>query len=233
MTLSDITNRISFLGQTDTNKFSNANRLISINAWYNKIHTMILSSQDEWDFDDSNKTDFPILTANVVASQQDYALPTNAIRIKRLEITYDNSTWYKAEPFDISERGLATDTTSISGAFTTSEPKYDLIGRSLLLYPIPTSAITNGLKIWIDRTVSEFSSSDLTTGTVSPGFDSQWHDILVLGCVYDYFMAIGKLSEADRFKREIQELELKLKSYYGSKQRDRVYLFNSAFIDYN
>ena len=86
----------------------------SINTYWNKILTVILKTNDEWDYDDLNKTDFPILTTSTVASQQDYAMPAGALKIKRLEISYDGTNWYKAEPFDVTESGVATDTTSIS-----------------------------------------------------------------------------------------------------------------------
>ena len=40
-----------------------------INQTYHKVVTMILQSQDEWDFDDKNHTDYPILTTDLVVSQ--------------------------------------------------------------------------------------------------------------------------------------------------------------------
>ena len=75
MTIGNISSFITFLTNVDTSVFSNANRLLSINDHLNKIHVSILRSQDEWDYDDKNNSDLPILTADLVANQQYYTLP--------------------------------------------------------------------------------------------------------------------------------------------------------------
>ena len=70
MTIGDISTYITFLTNADVNSFTNAKRLITVNKHYNDVHTLILESQDEWDYDDSAYTDYPILTTNLVANQQ-------------------------------------------------------------------------------------------------------------------------------------------------------------------
>lgn len=234
MNLSDITNRITFFTGVGTTQYTNADRLIAINKAYNDIHTMILQSQDEWDFDDSNKTDFPILQTNLMADQQDYAMPSDTLKVKRAEITYDGTNYYKLEPFDIEERGLATDTNSIAGSFNVTEPKYAISAGSIFLYPIPGENVTNGLKLWIFRTVDEFTSAELTTGTAEPGFDRQFHYMISLQASYDFISKRTKdQGTADRILRDFNTMEQRLKQYYGNKQTDRVYSLRSAFVNYS
>lgn len=193
---------------------------------------MILQSQDEWDYDDSNKTDFPILTTDTVASQQDYGLPTGTLKIKRLEVSYDGTTWKVASPLDINQYGKGTDTTAIATNFTVDSPYYDVLGSSLMLYPIPSSAITKGLKIWIDRTATEFTSGDVTTGTKLPGFDVNFHDLLPLGVAYDWLVA-KQPEKAGNIWAEIQDMEARLKNHYSTKQKARAYNFNPNLEDYS
>ena len=227
MTLADITARITFLTNASTTDYSAANRLISLNKWYNFVHTWILESHDEIDFDDSNKTDLPILTTDLTANTQTVALPSGTCTAKRLEVNYGNK-WYKAEPFDINERGAATDTTSISQNFNVTEPRYDLAGSTIFLYPIPTQNVTGGLRIWINRFVTEFTSSDVSTGTKLPGFDVNFHDILPLGVAFDWAVAKGQTNKADLWA-QIQDYEARLKRHYGKKQEDRIMRLAGAY----
>lgn len=201
-----------------------------LNNWYHKVVTMILSAQDEWDFDDSNHTDFPVLTTNLVASQQDYSIPVSekVLKIKRMEVTYDGTNWYKAEPLDINEVGHATDTTTISSMFSTSKPYYDVQYGSIFLYPIPTSNVTAGLKIWWTREIDEFTTSDTTQ---EPGIDEPFHEMLPLGASFDYCVAKGLAKKNDIFT-VLQDYEKRLKEFYGSKQKDRKYVMKSAYINY-
>lgn len=204
---------------------------------------MILDAMDGWDFDDSNKSDYPIATASLVASQQDYAFPAGLLKVKRVEVNM-NGTWYKAEPIDINQIGTATDTTSIAANFSTSQPYYDVGQTGIKLYPIPPTNVTNGLKIWYVREPSEFTSGEVTTGTKEPGFDEAFHYMLVLGMLYDWYSAKDINAGVTRSKgvivgqqgivnSELQDYETRLRKYYGSKQTDTVFRLSPAFIDYN
>lgn len=182
---------------------------------------MILSSQDEWDYDDSNQTDYPILTASFVNSQQPYTLPSGTLQIKRLEVSYDSSKWYKADPFDIGERDtLASDVNSL-GDFTIVNPKYDVEAGSLFIYPIPTADVTIGLKIWIARGPKEFTLSDLTTGTLTPGFASLFHVMLAFGAATDYCMK-SDLKRGEVFAQQYAVLAEKMKDFYSETVPDRI-----------
>lgn len=230
MTIGDISTYITFLTNADVNSFTNAKRLITINKHYNDVHTLILESQDEWDYDDSAYTDYPILTTNLVANQQSYILPPTTFEIKRLEISYDGTNSVKVSPFDVGERGIATASNAI-GDFSQSEPYYDLQAGALFLYPIPTANVTAGLKIWISRGPFEFTSAELTTGTREPGFDSIFHSILALGPSLDYSIA-NNLPQRESIKREYEEIKVRMKKFYSDKQEDRFTSLKASNLDY-
>ena len=97
---SDVTNdsgliqECEFLTNVGTTGISgNAQRLQDftrlINSRYHQVVTMILHSQNSWDYDDINHTDFPILTTNLVANQPDYSLPASEkiLKLKRRKET--------------------------------------------------------------------------------------------------------------------------------------------------
>jgi len=201
----------------------------NINRWYHRVVSWILEAQDEWDFDDILNSNYPIATTNLVAEQQDYALPAGAgvdndrvLKIQRVEITYDGTNWYKAEPFDIAEKGTAIGTsTDINKDFSQTQPYYDVRYGSIFLYPIPTADVTAGLKIWFLRRITDiFTPSDTTQ---EPSFDEQFHRILSMGSAYDYLLGNGMTDKATLIRSEIENMKLELQRFYGRKQEDRVY----------
>lgn len=202
-----------------------------INARYHQVVTMILRAQDEWDFDDAVKTDYPIYTTSLVADQADYTFPTSLkiLKIKRVEVTYDGGTnWYKAEPLDINEYTKNTTAATISQNFVKTSPFYDIQYNSLFLYPVPTAASTNGLKIWISREITEFATS---ATTAEPGFDEPFHRMLSIGASLDYAVAKG-LSNKNDLAALWADYEARLNEYYGSKQKDREYILKPGYQDY-
>lgn len=213
----------------DSSKLAIFTRLI--NNRYNSYVTLLLQTQDEWDFDDVNHTDTAVITADLVATQQQYTIPIvseRILKIKRLEITYDGTTWRKAEPIDINEIGYATDTTTIAQKFDTTKPFYDLTGTELFLYPIPQSAVTGGLKMWFFRDVDQFTSSDTTQ---EPGFDRAYHEMIAMGASVDWSIMKG-LEVAGDLKQLLIEKEASFVNHYGRKQRDRQLQMKGAFVNY-
>lgn len=190
---------------------------------------MILRSQDDWDFDDSNQTNYPILTNNLVSGQQDYRLPTTSLQLKRVEITYDGTNWFKVTRFDIGTRKEPSASNAISD-FAKSSPYYDVQFGSLFIYPIPDANVSNGIKVWIDRQPTEFTSADLTAGTASPGFDSLFHQLLAYGASYDYALA-KNLTNREALKRAVDEMTVSLQNYYGRKIEDGNLTLGSAYAD--
>lgn len=224
---------IDFICGTNSTSYPLKDKARNMNRWYQRVLDWILESQDEWDFDDANNTDFPIATTDLKADQQDYSLPLadGLLKIKRLEITYDNSNWYKGEPFDINERGKATSTTLIANEFDPTKPYYDIFSNSIFLYPIPDIDVTAGLKVWFARKIENLFTP---TGndTRAPGFDEQFHRLLSLGGSYDWFLKKGNTAKLQLVINDMTKFEIELRSFYGKKQDDRQIVLRSAYLDY-
>ena len=57
-----------------------------INDRYNQVSNKIWKMVGDWEFDDTNQTTLPIATADLVANQQDYELPSSAQKLERVEV---------------------------------------------------------------------------------------------------------------------------------------------------
>lgn len=236
MTLADINTKITQMTSMDTtsNGYPNATRVIDINSWQHKIvSTMIYGSQDESDFDDQRRTSYPIKTTPLVALQRDYSIPVSekVVAIKRVDISWDGgATWKRATPIDSNEiemgMGRSSDTASendLDGLFSKDQPRYDVKYNSIFLYPRPTQADVDAgalLRVEWQTEMQEYTTSDLTTGTIVPGFDSAFHMMLALGPSLDVAIAYNLPNKKD-IASMLQDYEVRLNRVYGMKQKDR------------
>ena len=244
MTIGEISTKITNLTGQDTTNYSNADRLIDINIWLHKVGSIIRDSQDESDFDDLNLSDYPNLNTPLVAGQRDYPIPVSEhmISIKNVSVCYDGTNTVKATPIDASELdiGLAplTKTTTqniIDSYFTRTNPRYDTAYNSVFLYPRAVAAdVTAGGYIFIEwqRDLDPFTSSELTSGTKVPGFDTTYHPILAYGPAYDFLFSHKVYDKADRILPILSDWEARLRREYATKNRDRTYQLKNASVNY-
>ncbi len=235
MVFSDTTNKngliqdVEFwLNVGDTGISGNATLLkivtSNINRWYHKIVASILESQDAWEFDDLNLTDFPVATTPLVASQRDYSLPASlkVLKVKRVDITYDGTTYYRANPIDTGEPSFGLgNNTNTDGNFDKANPRYDLIGNSIWIYPLASATdVANGglIRIEFMREVDEFTSADTTQ---EPGIDEPFHRMLSLGAALDYALT-KNMPIAANLATLISDYEERLKRYYSRKEVDQI-----------
>jgi hypothetical protein len=244
MTIAEINAYVSFRAGTDTTNYTAANRLISTNRWLHKIWTMLLESRDGWDIDDSAQTDYPIATTPLVAGQRDYVFPASLkiLGIKRVDVTYDGTTYYKCTPLDVGELeyGVGNDT-NLDNNFSTGAPVYDMRSNAIFLYPLPTAAqVSAGAKLRIEftREPLEFSSGDVTTGTKEPPIDEPFHMMIALGMIYDWCSAKGGSSKnlsslKVDIEKELLDYETRLRRHYNIKDEDTRISLSAAYVNYN
>jgi len=210
-----------FLTNTNSTSFSDADVDAALNTYYGEVMHEILQAQDGWDFQGE------YATTDLVANQQEYTLPSDIIKIKRAEITFDGTTWRPLTFMDINERGDALDSTTIASDFTTSKPFADLMDESLFLYPIPSSAVTGGLKIWYSKDVT-----DLSAATDSPVFADRYHKILAYGAAKDYFEKYlevpGNDSKQVKARANYNNLLDEMREYYNTRNQDRDYILKTT-----
>ncbi len=170
----------------DTNLLATFTRLL--NEGLNKVVSLILQSDNRWQWDDNNNTDFPIATTNLSTTlgseQQDYSFDVSFLKITRVEILDNTGAWNLLKPIDqadLYDQSL-TDFLKSAGRPT----YYDKIGNSIFLYPKPlATAVTSlaGLKVWFQRPPSYFVAADTTK---VPGINSLFHRLIALYASKDY-----------------------------------------------
>ena len=206
-----------FLTGADTNAFPIAQFARLANRWYYKAVIAAWKAQNDWEFDDTNQTGFPIATTTLVNSQPDYSLPSNALKLKRVEVKNQAGDFSIVQPLDESQVKEALD----EFEETDGLPKFYRVTRnSIILYPAPDNGVSvtlsAGLKIYYLREVDEFTSSDTTQ---EPGIAEPFHRILSLGSAYDFAFAKG-LPNVNTLKLEVEQLLQELKEFYSGRHEN-------------
>lgn len=208
---------IDFICKSNSASFPVADKLRIINKVNYDVTSDILRYQSNWEFDDTNETDYPIATTNLVAGQKDYTLPTTLVKLLRVEVKDAGGNFQRVNQFDESQVDQAL--TSFMG--TDGLPLYYReIGNSIELYPSPDTAsvtLTAGLKCYYQRVIQDFTTAD---ASVEPGFSKQFHAILSYGTAYEYALINLEPGVTDRIKLRLDELREGLKEYYSTRNRE-------------
>lgn len=170
---------------------------------------------DDWDFDDTANTNFPIATTTLVNSQADYSLPTDALEVRRLEVQDINGNWTKLEKIDESEiQGALDEYQDIDGI----PNQYRLTSGQLVLYPAPdTTQVTasEGIKITYNRKVDEF---DASTTTIEVGFGESGDQVVAYE-VAEEWARVFRADRVDGLLNKRSELESNYLAHISSRSK--------------
>lgn len=173
MTPQEIFDQVRYLTKTTSSDgFSNDTDLLRmLNDYYRRqCTTLVALEEDKFGVKSTTTTD-------LVANQESYQLPTDLMRIKRVEITYDGTNWYKVRIQDSGEvQDFALDPTHIANEYTQNQPYADLFGEYLSLRPVPPNSQTNGLKLWYIQLPGLLSNS--SSAVLTP---TEYHGYLAYG----------------------------------------------------
>lgn len=156
---------------TDTGTFPENDKKRLVNLQYEQVQHLILLAMGSWDENQST------VTLDLVANTRAYNFASSYLQVKKVQINFGDGVYVEAEPID--ERNLTTDLTTeaqIQAAFSNNNPKYQLIGDSIKIYSGEISAVSSGIKIWV-----EVYKDTLTNNTDVPKIPSAFHEILSLG----------------------------------------------------
>ena len=213
-TIEDLTN----LGQTTIS--GNTALLKQFTSYINqedrRIWATIFNVSGAWQFDDANQTDIPEAYTDLVSAQAKYSLPTDALTIQRVEAKDSNGNWFVVEPITKEMTNEALD----EFYDTAGQPVYyRLYGSSLELSPAPNYNSTGGLKIYYDRDVFDFTTSDTTK---TPGFASPYHLLLPIKVAILWLtMKQPTTPSLQGLRLEEAKLEADLKDFYSKRFKDK------------
>jgi hypothetical protein len=233
MQFSDTTNKNGILQKCEFYVFGNTDGAITDNSTLKSVFTGlvndaqdsivsdILDSDTRWQWDDTNRTDFPIGMNTLVDGQRDYTLEVDHLKILGVEVKDSTGQYYKLEPIDLQDL-REKNITPTEFYKTNGLPQfYDKIANSIMLYPQPDAGnvtLTNGLKVHFQRGAEYFVAGDTTR---VPGFASIYHKLVPLMASYDYAFSNDMFDKADRIDLLITRTTKKMKNFFSKRDKDR------------
>lgn len=217
---------------TNSTIYSIEKKTRDVNLALDKVFSIIFSSGGKWNFDDSNHTDYPIITTNLVSGQRDYSFTVDEnsnliLEILKVQVMGADGVYRDVTPVD-QQTGTSASTMTDGQNATGTPTQYDKTATGIFLDLIPSYDKANGLRIFISREGSYFIKTDTTK---KPGYAGIYHEYLALRPSYLYSFRNG-LPNSRNLKAEMLEMEVELSKFYGKRERDEEKRFVPAPQDY-
>jgi len=236
MTINEILDLIARNTNTQnstTSSYTTVAKTLDINLALNDYFILANSASGNWrPADDTNQTDYPIVYADIVSSQQDYSFTTDEngnqiLDIYKIRIKDATSglwtTLNQINQNTISDGQLDT---SVSGI----PSDYYLTANGIFLVQKPNFTLTDGLEIWINRSPIYFTAADVATGTKKPGIYWMHHPYLALKPSYLYCLQKG-LPQTNNYRADLEVMETSIKKYYRDRNKDFTPVITSETIN--
>jgi len=205
----------------------NATRLLewtnNVNSAHDDALDIIFPIGGTWQFDDSNHTDYPIIKTNLSSGQRSYPFTSDEngnliLDVYKVMVAGSDGVFREIEPVDQESPQGNTDTTSFFDERNTSgtPTRYNKTANGIFLDPIPNYSYSNGLKMFISREGSYFTTTDTTK---KPGIAGLFHEYYVVNPAFKY-ASIKDLSVTANLYDRKTKLEERIASYYGFRERD-------------
>lgn len=191
-----------------------------VNVAFDDFLNIGFSASGTWQLDDSNHTDYPIISTYLVSGQRDYTFTTDGsgnliLDIYKVLIKQPDGTKVEITPVDVQSEKDNTGFTN--GLNLTGTPTiYEKTGNGIFLDPIPSYNMAGGLELYINREASYFAYTDTTK---KPGVPGTLHKWFYLKPAYEY----ARLKNPELYNKlsiEIALLEKKIGEVFGGRERD-------------
>lgn len=206
--------------RVDSTQWATSKIVNSVNNYLDLVAGYAIGADRRFQWDDTNHTELPIGTTNLVADQSDYSFLTDEqgnriLTLTRIDVQDSSGNWTQLLPIDQFQ---------IEGALdefyeTASQPLYyDKIADNIIrLYPKPATSVTSGLKFYFQRSPSYFTASDTTK---QPGVAPILHRGFVIAAAYDGAITLG-LSNLQALSIEMEKERDRMMEYFLNRNNDQ------------
>lgn len=195
-----------------------------VNLALDEFFSLAIKASGTWQIDDSNHTDYPIITTNLVSGQRDYSFTVDGssnliLDIYKVLVKDSGGTYHEIQPVDQQTKNDNQQNTDsfLDGLNTSGVPsRYDKTANAIFLDPIPNYNSTAGLKVLINREPSYFTVNDTTK---KPGVPGLYHKYFALKPALDYARR-NSLASYNRLEAEVAKMEMAIANNFSRRERD-------------
>ena len=205
MILSELRNQVRYITRTTILDFTDADLDAGLNQDYAEIINLITSISGNYHLmEDKATTDLVAgATAGAIGFAGHYCFPTDLLKPIKVELSYDGTTYKKANFYDMTQ-GVEND----MEAGTTTAPVVRFSRSQLVIRPLPDTTITDGIVIWYEQ-----RQGDLVDATDEPKFEKNFHQLLILKSALRYAMRFPEKYN-DLWDKKVYGLTKDLEKHY-------------------
>lgn len=195
-----------------------------LNHAFDEVLPIVFQSDAKWQYDDPNHTDHPIATLDLASGQPDYSFISDEdgnsiLELRSIFVKDPQGIWQKLTPIDADSDPNTSQVFAQNSTNTGTPTRYDKIGTTIWLDPMPNYSSTGGVRGVFSRSQSYFVSGDTTK---TPGIPSPFHRLLPLIASRDY-VAVHKTDNPqllNTINGVIAELKRNLATHFSKRSRD-------------
>lgn len=204
MTLTKLRSKIRYLlGEVSTDNYSNTNIDRAINDYYSKAVSAALQNSGSWEVQGE------VSTANLVADQQEYVLPGDLLNLKRIEADFNNDNEWDTLP--VKDMRNIYSPLSDNDTSTTSD-YVRVFDNSLFLENPAESNVTNGLKIYYSKEITDLSGT--SDDTILP---DHCNNYIIHGACLDYCIRTTDTEGINLYRQLLKEDYKNIEKHYSEK----------------
>lgn len=195
----------------DSTKYPLMDVVADINLAKDKFFAIAIQASGVWQLDDSNQTDYPIITTGLISGRRDYSFTQDSsgnliLDIYRVMAANPNGVFYDLYETDQQTRGMAIG--MVDGQNIIGQPsRYDKTANGIFLDSPSNYSLTPGLKLFINREALRFSVPTVNVAdNTKSGFMGTLDEYFVLRPSYFYALRKG-LQNASALGAEVLKYE--------------------------
>lgn len=177
-----------------------------LNYAYMEVYTTVVEVYEDY-YQDTYEFD-------LVDGTNEYDLPSDFFKLKRLELKYDSSDdAYQSRTFDFRQLHRAVNTTDYGSTY---RPVHELIGDKVRILPVPDEDVTSGAKLFYIKQIEEM---DDDSDTINIPFPDRYAKYVVKAAVSE-LLSKGQQEEVvaasyrQEFRVAMQKMQQELKRRY-------------------
>ena len=213
---------VSIIGDIDFLLFGNSeslntdysltDRTRNINLALDEAVAELYRADPNHKWDDTTNTDFPIATTPLQANLDHYTMLDSSLIIHKVRVkSSDGSSWITLIP------KIRSELTDSELSATGTPDKYFKLGEAIFPLPVPDYGIAAGMEISFQRGGNHFT---IANTTVSPGFNSQFHQVLSISAALRYALANGMSEKVKVLQGMKEDIILKMVEHYQLRAPD-------------
>jgi hypothetical protein len=218
---SGICQKIDFLCSTNDTQFPRLQKTREVNNALEALIGEVINADGTWQWDDTNHTDLPIGTGDLVDGQSSYTFASEYLDIENIKVRDANGNWNILTPIDQSQTDVPLEDFLTDNGLPFY---YDKLGDTINLYPAPAAAdvyASANIKVQFKRTAALFAYASTTAAdTQEPGLASPYHELLAYKAAIPYCMAYKK-DRVVMYEEKVKQMTKQLIAFYGRREKDK------------